>query len=301
MADLSHIGEIPDKAYVGTGTGETNVKSMQSMTETSVKATMRAPIDDAYGQTRISFFGIIDMLGQIIGGTLMTIPNAFAQFNQGVMDFIGGIADAIAGTLAPSSKFSPVQDAFQDAQAGLTNRLDLLEGVEAYAQSYMSKNRNGEWGSSNWRDLPFDAPLGPAKGAHVDEERGVIVLDSTGLWTVYARATGRATSFGGDGGVRMELTVYHPDGSVYSQQMIEGTSLRDSDAIITVRGAITLQATFPVVIDTPGCYIGIRAWSAAWRWWNGGTRWSSLSVLKHSSDIINPGDAEVPDEDQPVP
>lgn len=229
------------------------------------------------------------------------IKNPFQQAWDAMSNFfdniIGGIAAAIAGTLGLNSPFSPVQDAFQDAQHQLTSRLDLLEGVEAYAQSYMSKNRNGEWGVDNWRTLPFDAPLGPSKGAHVDPDLGGIVLDSTGLWTVYARITGRATDYGGSGGVVMHVTVHYPDGEEYSQHRIEGTSMRDLGLVTIQRGAVTLQATFPVVVDTPGCYVRIRAWSSAWRWWNGGTRWSSLSVLKHSSDIVNPGEDTVDDED----
>lgn len=228
------------------------------------------------------------------------VKNPFQQAWKGATNFldniIGGIASAIGGSLGLDSPFSPVQDAFQDAQHKLTSRLDLLEGVEAYAQGYMSKNRNGEWGTNNWRTLAFDTPLGPSKGARVDPSKGGIVLDSTGLWTVYARITGRETNYTGHAGVTMDVMIYYPNGDVYSQQRVRGTSLVDAGALIANRGSVTLQATFPVVIDTPGCYIQVDAWSAAWRWWEGGTRWSSLSVLKHSSDIVNPGEDTVPDE-----
>lgn len=187
----------------------------------------------------------------------------------------------------------------EDAQLALTDRLDLLEGVEAYAHAYMSRNRNAEWSVGNWRDLPFDAALGPARGALVDASLGGIVLGSEGLWTLYVRATARATGFQGGGGVRMDVSVHNPDGSIRTQHVIEGTSLRGTGIASERYGAVTLQATFPVVVDIPGCYVTVRCFAEAWRWWDGGTRWSSMSALKHSSSPENPGQDTVPDETAP--
>lgn len=243
--------------------------------------------------------GILDGIGEILGGAIEVAGQAFSGIVNGVVNLVGGIADGIRGLLPNTSPFSPVQDAFYDGQRALTERLDLLEGVQAYGHSFMGRNINAQWGANNWRDLKFDEPLGPAVGAHVDPSKGGIVFESAGLWTVYVRVTGRATGFTGGGGMRMDVNTRLPDGSIYSTSIVEGTSYRDLGTVTPDLGNTTLQATFPIVIDTPGSYVTVRAWTAAWRWWNGGTRWSSMSVLKHSSSTVNAGTGTVPDETQP--
>ena len=219
------------------------------------------------------------------------LQGAINKLQTGVRDgFLAGIADALRG-IVRAPLFQGVADAFEDGQAALTGRLDLLDGVRGYAQAYMSRNVNGEWGVNNTRQLPFDAPLGPSKGAHVDAAKGGIVMDEAGLWTISLMCTARQTSYTASwldtDSVRATLRVHRPDGSVYSQKLLQ---------YLAGKSAVTPTVSVPVTVDQPGYYVTVEAWSSRWRWWDGGTRYSALAVVKHDDRTINPGADTVPDE-----
>ena len=250
-------GFTPEGAYTAA-----SLPSMQSLTEEKIRARLRKPADDAMGQ----------MLGGLRDG------------------FLPGIADAIRG-IVRAPMLGPVADAFEDGQSALVDRLDLLDGVRGYCQAYMSRNVNGEWGVNNTRMLPFDVPLGPSKGAHVDATRGGIVMDEAGLWTVSMMCTARQTSYTSSwldtDSVRVTLRVHRPDGSVYSQKLLQ---------YLAGKSAVTPVVSVPVTVDQPGYYVTVEAYSSRWRWWDGGTRYSALAVVKHDDRVINPGADTVPDE-----
>lgn len=250
-------GFTPEGAYTPE-----SLPSMQSLTEEKIRARLRKPVDDAMGKMAA---GLRDGLVQ-------------------------GFADALRGVVR-APLFQDVADAFDDGQAALVDRLDLLDGVRGYCQAYMSRNVNGEWGVNNTRMLPFDAPLGPSRGAHVDAAKGGIVLDEPGLWTVSMLATGRATSYTASwldtDSVRVTLRVHRPDGSVYSQKLLQ---------FLAGKSAVTPTVSVPVTVDQPGYYVTVEAYSSRWRWWDGGTRYSALAVVKHDDRVINPGADTVPDE-----
>ena len=219
------------------------------------------------------------------------LQGALENLRSGVKDgFLAGIADALRGVVS-APLFQDVADAFEDGQASLVNRLDLLDGVRGYAQAYMSRNVNGEWGTNNTRMLPFDAPLGPSKGAHVDAARGGIVMDEAGLWTISLMCTARWTAYTSSwldtDSVRVTLRVHRPDGSVYSQKLLQ---------YLAGKSAVTPTVSVPVTVDQPGTYVTVEAYSSRWRWWDGGTRYSALAVVKHDDRVINPGTDTVPDE-----
>lgn len=219
------------------------------------------------------------------------LQDALGNLRSGVKDgFLAGIADALRGVVR-APLFQDVADAFEDGQSALAGRLDLLDGVRGYCQAYMSRNVNGEWGTNNTRQLPFDAPLGPSKGAHVDAAKGGIVMDEAGLWTVSMLVTGRQTSYTAawldTDSVRVTLRVHRPDGSVYSQKLLQ---------YLAGKSAVTPTVSVPVTVDQPGTYVTVEAYSSRWRWWDGGTRYSALAVVKHDSRTINPGADTVPDE-----
>ena len=211
--------------------------------------------------------------------------------------FVAGLRESIvkplqqvfAGLRPPGWEL--VAEAFEDGQTALKNRLDLLDGVRGYCQAYMSRNVNGEWGTNNTRQLPFDAPLGPSKGAHVDASKGGIVMDESGLWTISLMCTARQTSYTSSwldtDSVRVTLRVHRPDGSVYSQKVLQ---------YLAGKSAVSPTVSVPVVVDEPGYYVTVEAYSSRWRWWDGGTRYSALAVVKHDSRLVNPGQETVPDE-----
>ena len=245
------------------------VSSLQSTTEDSAKAAMRAPIEASWGSARGNFVG-----------------NILAGIGQALTGGLGGIFQPISDGMKP----------IRDAQLDLQNRTDLLEGVQGYAHAYMTKNVNAQWNlGNNWRTMPFDGQVGPSVGATVRSD-GRVSMDSKGLWLIYAKTHGRSTGFTGGGGVTMRVNVYRPDGSAYSSAYVRGTSLVDAGAVVSTYGNVSLVAVVPVVIDEPGCYVQVDTWTAAWRWWDGGTQLSSLSVVKQSSSTENKGSQTVSDE-----
>lgn len=250
-------GFTPEGAYTPA-----SLPSMQSLTEEKIRARLRKPVDDAMGEMGV---GLRD-------------------------GFLAGIADALRGVVR-APLFQGVADAFEDGQAALVGRLDLLDGVRGYCQAYMSRNVNGEWGTNNTRMLPFDAPLGPSRGAHVDATKGGIVMDEEGLWTISLLCTARQTSYTASwldtDSVRVTLRVHRPDGSVYSQKLLQ---------YLAGKSAVTPTVSVPVTVDQPGYYVTVEAYSSRWRWWDGGTRYSALAVVKHDNRTINPGADTVPDE-----
>ena len=245
------------------------VSSLQSTTEESAKAAMRAPIESSWGSARGNFVG-----------------NILAGIGQALTGGLGGIFQPISDGMKP----------IRDAQLDLQNRTDLLEGVQGYAHAYMTRNVNAQWSfGNNWRTMPFDGQVGPSVGATVRSD-GRVEMGSEGLWLIYAKTHGRSTGFTGGGGVTMRVNVYRPDGSAYSSAYVRGTSLVDAGAIVSTYGNVSLVAVVPVVIDEPGCYVRVDTWTAAWRWWDGGTQLSSLSVVKQSSNTENKGSQTVRDE-----
>ena len=250
-------GFTPEGAYTPA-----SLPSMQSLTEEKIRARLRKPVDDAMGKMAA---GLRDGLVQ-------------------------GFADALRGVVR-APLFQDVADAFEDGQAALVGRLDLLDGVRGYCQAYMSRNVNGEWGTNNTRLLPFDVPLGPSKGAHVDAAKGGIVMDEAGLWTISLMCTARQTSYSSSwldtDSVRVTLRVHRPDGSVYSQKLLQ---------YLAGKSAVTPTVSVPVTVDQPGYYVTAEGYSSRWRWWDGGTRYSALAVVKHDDRVINPGADTVPDE-----
>lgn len=188
--------------------------------------------------------------------------------------------------------YSSVAEA-ADGQLDISDRIDLLMGIRGYCQAYMGSNINGEWGTNNTRMLPFDKPLGPSKGGHVDSSKGAVVMDEAGLWSIHFMVTARWTSYTASwldtDSVRATVRIHRPDGTVYSSKIFQALS---------GKSATTLTASIPVVVPSPGYYITIEAYSARWRWWDGGTKFSALSVIKHDNSTVNPGTETVPDETQ---
>lgn len=202
-------------------------------------------------------------------------------------NWIESIGRALAGDVTPG--FEPIRD----GQLALANRVDLLDGVRGYCSAYQSLNINSAWslGDNRRRDLPFDAPYGPAKGAHVDAAKGGIVFDETGLWTVHClihtRSTAATPGPGETDASAMYVRIHQPDGTIASETVVDAYTSNSTDSI---------TATLPFVIPEPGYYVTIGCWSSRWRWWDGGTRYTRLSVVMNDNRTINPGAPTVPDE-----
>lgn len=274
----------------GTPKDAATVSTLQSTTEESAKQAMRAPVDVAWMGARTSFLdNILKAIGDILGGAIQLGVGALQWIADGVINLVGSIAAAARGLLPSSSPFAPIQEAFQDGQKEIQDRIDLLP--EGYCSAYMNRNVNMQWGSDGDRLAPFRAQLGPAINARIDAARSCIVFEKTGTWTVHLQVAANGTSYPGHNGISAELRTWRPDGSLYSVRIVRASPGPDE-------WSLTLSQ--PVVIPEPGYYTDVLLKSGRWRWWPGGTRWSGLTVIRSDSRIENPGSETVGDEVGPV-
>lgn len=229
--------------------------------------------------------GLGDALGSGFTGVVSGIGSALME---GFNGFITG------GPFAPAAEAAKV---VHDGQLALTDRVDLLFGISGYVFSYMSKNINAQWSLNNTRMMPFDKQLGPAKEAGMKD--GKVVLNGTGAWLVMCRVHARGTGFTGSGSIGMTVRIRRPNGEVYHEAVQDATTVTGAGLLDAPKGPGTILAVFPVVLEESGCTVEVETWTGAWRWWDGGTRFSMLAAIRHSKDIENAGDETVPDETQP--
>lgn len=216
---------------------------------------------------------------------------------DGFNGFVSGIAGALSGVIT-GGPFAPVAEAgeaFRNGQLDLENRVDLLFGISGYGFSYMSKNINAQWSLNNSRRLPFDRQLGPAKNTHITED-GRLSLDGVGAWLVLVKTHGQGTTFGGNAMIRQTVRIRRPNGQFYHTCIDDASTFSEGGFITDPKGAGTLLSVFPVVIDEPGCKVEVETWTGAWRWWDGGTRFSMMAAIRNSTDTEHKGDEIVPNE-----
>ncbi|MBM4549564.1 hypothetical protein GS445_07815 [Rhodococcus hoagii] len=103
----------------------------------------------------------------------------------------------------------------------------------------MTKNVTIEWSfGSNVRKLPFGAPFGvEPKGAHVDPS-GHIVFDEAGLWSCTAITRARSTSYSGNDGVVLYLSVRRPTAR-------STTNWQDDKQLANGSGSLILTGPIP--------------------------------------------------------
>lgn len=230
------------------------------------------------------------------GTTPIIVPQDNVQSRWGAYEASLDTAGSQAGevfqeTHAIATSANETAGLAYDGQLDLGGRVDLLEGVQGYCAAYQSWNVNAEWGLDNWRWLPYDRPLGPAKNMNVDQSKGEIVLHTPGMFVVYAKAQARGTSFGGANFVYMDVVIMRPNGSTFTYTRVE--------KFVPPNQHQTVSVAWPFVVDFPGARVAVEVYSDNWRYWDGGTRYSTLHVIQHSNTSINPGSATVPDEIRP--
>lgn len=225
-------------------------------------------------------------------GLAGSMNNVVGGIGQGIMNGLAGIFTG--------GPFAPAEEAAQEirnGQMGLENRIDLLFGISGYVFSYMSKNINAEWAFNNTRIMPFDKQLGPSKEAEVSG--GKVVLNGIGAWLVMAKVHARGTGYTGSGSIGMTVRIRRPNGEIYHEAIQDNTTTTGAGLFDAPKGPGTILSVFPVVLDEPGCTVEVETWTGAWRWWDGGTRFSMLAAIRHSKDTENAGEETVPDETQP--
>ncbi|WP_298076091.1 hypothetical protein [uncultured Corynebacterium sp.] len=269
---------VPSGAYTPS-----SVKALQSVTEDSARAEIRSQALLPWREGRENFFT------NIIGG----IGKAFQEGLRG-----------IAGSL--SSIFNPVKEAgveVRDYQTTLNDRVELLDGVRGYASAYQTLNVYTSSGyvfsGYKWRFLPFGGQLGPSRGAKVDPDGGII-LEETGLWTVYATVT-KDDKSGIDALSNDQVDVHlfvSRDKWTKNESPPANSLLRELRAtdLTIIGGRQTATVVFSVVVDRPNVFVGVRASAISDTRFLGGTLYSNLFAIKHDNRAIEPGQKIVPNE-----
>ena len=215
-------------------------------------------------------------------------------------DLRDGLLSRIAGALrgeglpgfevvrdAARALIRPVEDKVIEVHDSLSERVDLLDGVRGYCAGYQNKNVNVADLQGNIAPIRF-SPIGPSKGAEI--RNGYVYLNEPGLWTVHLQVHARATSFPPGLGQEDLTSVYVlADGHPY-----RGHTIRETLGV-GGRGRHTITTSFPFLVETPGTFLRVRVWSSRWRYFDGGTKYSSISVVKEDSRVENPGEETVPD------
>lgn len=265
MADTSHIGPIPDKAYVADGSGETHVKSLQSMTETSVRQAIRGPVDEAFGFSRNS------LLEQIVGG-----------IGQAISDGLNGIFGGIFGAVGQAMK--PVRDGQQD----LEDRTDLLSPLLDYRS--VSTTPTGGDAMHGAGTMPFNFQIGPFRG--VGKGTNELVLQDKGLWDLRAQVTASWTGNILGQQLQVYLRVLRPDGSVFSEQAHYAET----------RNSITIPIVSSVCVPAAGYKVDVYVWAQDGNrgWWSG-PKWTRLTAQHISRTVENGtgGETSTPPTEQP--
>lgn len=228
----------------------------------------------------------------------------WSQVGTSMRSVLAGVVNLFGSAMLGSwNRVDPAAISIEDGQLRLNGRTDLLDGVRGYASAYQSLNVTTGAGyvfnGFKWRFLPFRSPLGPSKGARVVEQGG-IVIDEPGLWTVSVtiakEQSGGLNALLNDTVVMDAFVSDSPwvgNGEPPSEILL--TRLRSQDSTI-IGDRQTVSVSFPVVVDTPGCFVGVRAATISETWFKGGTLFSRLSVVKHDNRPVNPGVSTVPNE-----
>lgn len=221
--------------------------------------------------------------------------NIFAGFAN-IGQLLGDIANAFlgGGGFGPGPLKSISDKAMQDAAYifDLQNRAQVLEGIIGYGSWVASQNLFITFDQDNpgMRTMSFDRQVGPSVGVTLVSDpalagKKVQRLDSKGLWQVLAQTRSRGTGFTGSAKVYMDIVVKAPDGTEYYRRSMDQSAISNNGG----DGEITLSNN--VFFTTPGAGYTVRVdlFTGRWRWFYGGSQWSGLSVLKHSSEVQNPG------------
>ena len=221
----------------------------------------------------------------------------FTGENSIVNKISKGIADALDGVPSLEEWLKPVEEAAKNLIRPVENRVEqveelqlsaeeqlaLLDGVRGFAYAVQSANVSTRKGTDGMIQLPL-TQWGASKGAYVTREG--IVIQEPGVWQINAFISGRSTL--------ATPALGQQDSTFLSFQGVPGMPpprvLGDGGA-----ESMTINASFVVRIPYP-TVIRFWAWSSRWRYFEGGTKYSNFSVIKHDSRLGETPPGTVPDE-----
>lgn len=267
-------GFVPQKAYT-----KSTVHSLQNVDPYNFSGGRNREIRDAAEGARGN------LLTRLLGGF----------FNIGQV--LDNIATAIfgGGPFDPSSALGRISDKSMADKAVITdmqNRQQILEGIIGYGSWVASQNLflSIDQNNAGARTMSFDRQVGPSVGVTLVSDpalagKKVQRLDSQGLWQVLAQTRSRRTIYSGTAKVYLDIVVKDPNGNEYYRRSMDQSAISSEGG----DGEITMLGNVFFTTPGPGYTVRVDLFSGQWRWFYGGSQWSGLSILKHSSEVQNPG------------
>lgn len=243
-------GTTPEGDHVHTGT---QVKALGDSTaypatESGVKAVVTQAANDQMNQAGFNLSGLF---GSII--------NSIGMALQGILQ--GGI-------------FNSVDQAslnIRDGQEDLANDLTLLSPLVDFGSAAMPAGQPFVGTGT----LPFTRQIGIARNVEVrGGSGGGLTLKDKGLWNLSLHAVGSWVFAGGTYKVQVALTVYRPDGVLYSRQISMHTIEETSNG-----GEQTHSISSSVVVPAADYFVLAEVLhNASARRFLGGPQWSRLTA-----------------------
>ena len=159
------------------------------------------------------------------------------------------------------------------AEQDLKDRMDLLDPIMDFGQSYMPTDLR----FTGTGRLPFRDQLGPARGVRI-ENNGIRLLGE-GVWQITCSFKPSWVLAVSGTYINAELRCYRPDGSLYTYHKYQDSIQWDH--------SISFGADF--VVPEPNCFVALHiAEAASARQFYGGWAITRLSAKRWSSQFINP-------------
>lgn len=275
--DPSFVREYtPQKAYT-----KSTVHSLQNVD----------PYDFSGGRNR----DIHDAAEGVRGNLITRLLSGF--FN------IGQILDNIATAFFGSGPFDPNSPLGRIQSRGvLINNLQSttqkLEGIIGYGSWVAGQNKFiGVINSPIERVMEFDTQQGPIEGVELYADpkfggRKMVRLKSRGLWEIKAQTKGRRTGYTGLDKIYLDIVVRDFHGAEFYRRAADAVAHKDEGGALPNRvgdGEVCIKGDLFVVVPDPDYTVHVELFTDRWRWFYGGSVWSGLSVLKHSSEVEHEG------------
>lgn len=269
---------VPQKAYT-----KSTVHSLQNVDPYNFSGGRNREIRDAAEGARGN------LLTRLLGGFF----NIGQVLDNIATAFFGG------GPFDPTSALGRISDksmADKAAIIDMQNRQQILEGIIGYGSWVASQNLFITFDQNNpgMRTMSFDHQVGPSVGVGLvtdssQANKKVQRLNSKGLWQVIAQTRARNTAFSGDHKVYLDIVVKRPNGAEYYRKSMDAVAVAPPTVGLGGDGQVTLQLNVMFTVPDPYYTVHVELFTGKWRWFYGGSQWSGLTILKHSSEVENEG------------
>lgn len=261
-----------------------DMAALQLVTEDSVRSQMMGSALLPWRSAHNTFFA------DIIGG----IGQALLQGITGVANTIGGwVSDFF--TAGRKAMYGTTE--ITDGQLNLADRADLVDTLLNYGSAFCPAPQDGAAIGTGTMRLPFTEMIGYSRNVSIAEGGG-LVLGKKGTWDLSLSVNTGFVRFNSGvfdtiyrNGLRIELSVYRPDGALYSRESKwvpseEGVSAL---AVATIREMRPTNVTIVSSVQVPGEGYIVRAEvadSEPLRPILGGPRWSRMRAQNISSEWL---------------